>query len=277
MRGEQFGWGPAGLTVLATTAALALLGPSGLSACASRTEAPHFALTSARILQPKHTEFPATLALAAGPHTRSLDSYAGIRIDGVAVFDADAAPLSRGETRSGVSIASILAPIPVGTEPFEFDEIVVMWDDRTETTHPVGQWRFEPTQEHTEADAVNDWPAAIGDCESLTVPLPSTADGAAQGTVHVDQPGVHLGARSGIFSAPSGGTDLVLDLRCSDRFDFSVVTASHSAQPAEPAAPGEPPAAAPGAAEHPFDPILVGYLDVSDADVARILGRAGNS
>ena len=234
-----------------------------LSSCAAEPSAGlHFARTSAKIAQPVEDAYAANFIFVADSGHKIFREYDGISIEGIGTLDETEAPLSPGETRDGQTLANIEPEIPLDMAPFEFSEITVHFKDGTTQRVDVGSWSFVPVEPGVTRPQVASWPAAIPDCAPLALELLDYPALERQPALKTDQPGVSLGPSSAVDLGPSGETRIVLDLTCNTDFDFFVISATLESTSAD------------GANSSAIlDPIMVGHIDISDEDVARISSR----
>lgn len=250
-------------TALSEALLVTTLAALALSACASGPPLGlHFARTSARIIQPVDYSYGVNFIFVADSAHKIFREYDGITIDSVGTIDNVDAPLTRGETRRGQTLANIEPEIPLRAAPFEFSNITVHFKDGTSQLFDVGVWSFEPLGAARIQPKVASWPAAIPECARLDLELLDYPTGASQAALQIGQEGVSLGDGSKIEAGPGRRAKLVLEIECNAEFDFFIIGATVETDTAN----GRP-------ATLSLEPIMVGQIDISDEDVARISSR----
>ena len=248
----------------AAVAALIVAGiaVSTLSSCSISADDVHFARTSARIIQPADSVFPVNFILVASPEDKIFREYDGLTIENVGVMDATAAPLMKGETRGEQTIASIAPMVPLENAPFEFGQVTVHYTDGTNRAFDVGSWAFEPQRERDSSLTVANWPAMLSNCSAFERTLPDTQGENEQVELVIEQPGVSLGDEARVEIQSGKPPQVNLSLECDPAYDFFVVTTELQIEQTD----GTP-------LSQIFDPIMIGYMNISDDDIARINKR----
>lgn len=248
----------------AAVAALMVAGiaVSTLSSCSISADDAHFARTSARIIQPADSVFPVNLILVASPEDRIFREYDGLTIENVGVMGAIEAPLTKGETRGEQTIASIAPMVPLEDAPFEFGHVTVHYTDGTSRTFDVGSWAFEPQRKNDSHQTVANWPVMLSDCSAFERTLADTQGEFSQADLVVEQPGVSLGDGARVEIQSGRPPQVNLSLECDPGYDFFVVTTELQIEQTDGTALNQI-----------FDPIMIGYMNISDDDIARINKR----
>lgn len=234
----------------------------GLSSCASQQkEEPHFARTSAHVVQEAGTTFPINLILVAKPDSPIFSDYKAISLGELASIDASAAPVVRGEVRDGLMLANIKIEVPITQHKMSFNEVTVEYGSGARQKYNVGSWVFEPDGTPGASLEIADWPAAMPRCEPFSREFPSSvADGVDGIKFSADQPGVELDG--GVKNVEGGPKSAYFKLKCDPKYDFFVISMGVNFENS-------------GHSEgvSALAPIMVGYMDISDQLVKSIVRR----
>lgn len=247
-------------------AAIALVASSGvaLTACAPEvTESAHFALTSASVVGHADSTFPVNLILVADTSDVIFTDYAGVSVDGVGHFDETSAPLDRGETRGGISLASISFEVAFAEAPFGFSQVTVDLKNGDSQVHDVGEWRFAQRAPGAGEITALEWPSVIPECSEFGSELSGLPEDGGPFSAIVDQPGVTLLPGSAVEYDGGETAHTNIDLACSSAYDFFVVSIELRGQGADGGAGGS----------SWLDPIMIGHMGISDDDISRIQSR----
>lgn len=241
--------------------ALVIAASASLTSCApSDTEivAPPFALTSADVVYPAGQAYPVNLIFAAAADDPIWTDLTGVELPGDASVGPGEFEVIRGEGSGGYDLGNIAFEIEAPKEGLSFESVGLIYTEATEPVQtPVGSWSFSlaESQEFATEDT-GQAVAAMTGCTSADFPLPPSTSSVESFETGSDD--VHL--EDMVFQPEIGA--LTVTLACDDDSDFQIISPTldittrdgdvHSIR---------------------LSPVAIGFQDVDDADLQRILNR----
>ena len=202
--------------------------------------------------------FPLNFVFVSGANHRIFTEFAGVGIEGLGDFGPDDAELVRGETRDGLVIATIAVSVELDESTRDFQSILVRYSDGEEEVVDVGEWVIGGGATTSELEPTSEWPAVMPACTLFASEIRASELPPGPVSVTADQPGLSLAGTS-IVEADGRFTG-EFDPRCSSDFDMYVMTIEVAPEGDESAA-------------RYLDPVMIGYMDISDETVQRIAER----
>lgn len=240
---------------------LGIAASASLTSCApSDTEivAPPFALTSADVVYPSGQAYPVNLIFAASADDPIWTDLTGVALPGDASVGPGEFEVIRGEGSGGYDLGNIAFDLEAPREGLSFESVGLIYTGATEPVQsPVGSWRFslaEPQEFATEdaGQAV----AAMTGCTSADFPLPPSTSSVESFETGSDD--VRL---EDMQFRPETET-LTVSLSCDDDSDFQIISPTLAITTPD----GD-------IRSIRLSPVAIGFQDVDDADLQRILNR----
>lgn len=229
-----------------------------MCSCAGGAEQLRAGRTSAHIVLQPGSTFPLNFVFVSGANHRVFTEFDGIRVEGLGEFGPDDAELVRGDTRDGLAIATIAVPVEVEEPVIEFQSILVRYSDGAEEAVDVGEWVIEASEATSALEPTPEWPAVMPACTQFESAIRASELPPGPVSVRADQPGLSL---AGIATVEADGRFMgEFDPRCSSDFDMYVMTIEVAPEGDE-------------SAVQYLDPVMIGYMDISDETVQRIAQR----
>lgn len=178
------------------------------------------------------------------------------------VFGGGSVELQPGTDKSGLRVGSIPVSIPHEVDRFHLSKVKLTAQQGGEPVeHDVGDWRFAREALEDRVSPIGDYPASVPSCGHVNFDVKSDNQADMHlSNAEISVPG--LSVESFEFDELSSFESSVsFDLVCDESFDLFMFTPKVLADSGE------------GKSEQYLDPILVGYLDLSDDVVRRIADR----
>lgn len=180
------------------------------------------------------------------------------------VYGGGAVPLEPGSESAGTRVGTIPVEMPADADAFELSTIVITAREGDEPRRvDVGDWTYSGDAVDPRVQITGDYPVSMPDCGHVQFEVEGV-DETSVGVRDVrllDVPGVSVDDVE-ITEAGSGRSRVSFDLRCDDDADVRMLT------PVITAVVGG------DEFDQPIDPLLVGYVGLSEADVSRIASRS---
>lgn len=241
--------------------ALVIAASASLTSCAppdSEIVAPPFALTSADVVYPEGEAYPVNLIFAAAADDPIWTHLTGVELPGDASLGPGEFEVIRGEGSGGYDLGNISFEIEAPKQGLSFESVGLIYAEVTEPVQtPVGSWSFslaEPQEFATEdaGQAV----AAMTGCTSADFPLPPSTNSVEAFETGSDD--VHL--EDMVFHPETGA--LTVTLACDDDSDFQIISPTLDITTRD----GD-------IRSIRLSPVAIGFQDVDDTDLQRILNR----
>lgn len=183
------------------------------------------------------------------------------------VFGKDSFTVHPGTKQEGMQVGSIPVPIPAEVGEFELTTVDVVFSEGDDpVTYDVGEWHMarsdaDPTGDDETFTIVDGYPASVASCGEVTLTLQRAGGSEAVITdVQTDAPSLTI--RDVVIDMDgSGAVTISYDLTCDTTYDVFAYTPSLLVTE-----DGR-------TSSVPLDQMLVGYLDMTEETVQRILAR----
>lgn len=226
---------------------------------ATPASAPSFALTSADVVIAAGSAYPVNLIFTAKADDPIWTDLTGIELPDDASVGPGQFEVIGGEGADGYRLGNIAFEIDAPPAGLSFDSVGLIYADSTEPVPvDVGSWTFTeaPPEEFATADAQAEV-VAMGGCTSADLPVPeATASVKAFRTGSSDVQVEHAALN------PEGDA-LTITLSCTDEADFHIISPSLDYTDAS----GTD-------LSTRFAPIAIGFQDIDDEDLQRIMHRS---
>lgn len=183
--------------------------------------------------------------------------------DGDIILAGDSAELIPGTSRNGLQVGTIPVTIPNDASEFELKSVKVsVGDGGNSTSYDIGDWktiRVDP--DHPTVKIVGDYPASMPGSGQVAFNVQREDGSGAEITgIDTNAPGLSIGDFSAEFDSDGVG-QVAFNLESDGSYDVFGFSPKLLVEDG-----GE-------THEISLDPILVGYLDMSEEDVQRIVSR----
>ncbi|MGV8911673.1 MAG: hypothetical protein ACOH14_03575 [Rhodoglobus sp.] len=248
------------LKTVVTAVALSAIAATIVS-CSSEGDsvsAPSFAYTSADIVFAEGPKYPINLIFVAKGDDPIWDDLSGVELSNDLSVGPGEFDVIRGDGSNGDFLGNITFELDIPDEGIGFESVGLVYSDKTEPVPvEVGSWSLRRVpQDNFATDETNAEVAAMADCSSARLPIPSSVvsiDEFRTGSDQVDAPEVAL--------SPEPGT-ITIVLSCTGDADFYVISPTLDYTDNE----GQ-------AKTTRFSPITIGLQEIDDEDLKKIRDR----
>lgn len=226
------------------------------------------ARVSGDVIVPDGVDAVVNVAVVAPPGDSVWDGIAEVIITndspdgGDVVASGGSVELIPGDTRGGRRVGTLVLPLPDEASEFDLSTISINFAEGADPQRfEIGRWKMTRSADEPLVQITGEYPASMA--AGGPVVFSVRGDGIASEQISAVTSKAE-GASLTDFEAvdnPDGTVEISLHLECDDSFDLYGISpwlTMHTEQ---------------GAVEQPLDPILVGYLDMSDEVAKRISER----